>query len=110
MLRRDSIQLSSFFPKGANESLIFKLLKGRPALQVSRAINQEAELSRQDAASLEEILENAKVAMKRSMRRLNRALEQSKSNHMLYLMVFVLACFLMIYLWAKVYRLVKWLL
>ncbi|KAK9843152.1 hypothetical protein WJX74_007709 [Apatococcus lobatus] len=33
--------------------------------QVSRAINQEAELSRQEAASLEEILENAKVAMKR---------------------------------------------
>ena len=81
----------------------------RACLQVSRAINQEAELSRQDAASLEEVLENAKVAMKRSMRRLNRALEQSKSNHLLYLVVFVLGCFLLIYLWAKFYRIIKWL-
>lgn len=77
--------------------------------QVSRAINQETELSRQEAASLEEILDNAKVAMKRSMRRLNRALEQSKSNHLLYLVVFVLAVFFLIYLWAKFYRLMKWL-
>ena len=78
--------------------------------QVSHAINNEAELSRREAASLEEILENAKVAMRRSMQRLNRALEQSKSNHLLYLILFVLACFLLIYLWAKFYRLMKWLL
>ena len=82
----------------------------RTCIQVSKAINQEAELSRQEAASLEEVLENAKVAMKRSMRRLNRALEQSKSNHLLYLVLFVLGCFLLIYLWAKLYRMAKWLL
>ena len=78
-------------------------------MQVSRAINDEAEKSRQEAASLEEILDNAKIALKRSMRRLNRALEQSKSNHLLYLVLFVLGCFFLIYLWAKVYRFAKWL-
>lgn len=55
----------------------------------------------------EEVLDQASLAMKKGMRRVNRALQQSKSNHFMYLAVFCLAIFFALYLWARVYRFVK---
>ena len=55
----------------------------------------------------EEVLDQASLAMKKGMRRVNRALQQSKSNHFMYLAVFCLAIFFALYLWARIYRLVK---
>ena len=55
----------------------------------------------------EEALEQASLAMKKGMRRVNRALQQSKSNHFLYLALFCLAIFFALYLWARIYRFVK---
>lgn len=55
----------------------------------------------------EEALDQASLAMKKGMRRVNRALQQSKSNHFLYLALFCLAIFFALYLWARIYRFVK---
>lgn len=78
-------------------------------LQMSRAIGEENTLQRQQAESLEELMERAKTDLKRGMRRLNRAFQQSRSNHLLYLVVFCIAVFFLLYMWAKMYRMVQWL-
>ncbi|KAL3137019.1 hypothetical protein ABBQ32_006610 [Trebouxia sp. C0010 RCD-2024] len=75
--------------------------------QVARAIGEENVLQSQAANSLEEVLDQAGLAMRKGMRRVNRALQQSKSNHFLYLALFCLAIFFVLYLWARVYRFVK---
>lgn len=75
--------------------------------QVARAIGEENVLQGQAASSLEDVLDQASVAMKKGMRRVNRALQQSKSNHFMYLALFCLAIFFALYLWARIYRFVK---
>ncbi len=45
----------------------------------------------------EEALEKAKMGLSRTMRRLNRTYKQSKSNHLLYLLLFVLGVFFLMY-------------
>ena len=77
-------------------------------LQMSRAIGEESKLQKEQAESLEDLMEKAKVELKRGMRRLNRAFQQSKSNHLLYLVLFCIAVFAFLYVWAKFYRLMKW--
>lgn len=74
---------------------------------MSRAIGEEGRLQKEQAEGLEELMERAKVEVKRGMRRLNRAFQQSRSNHLLYLVIFCIAVFVFLYLWAKFYRLVK---
>ena len=56
----------------------------------------------------EEVLERSRTALKQGIRKLNRAFRQSKSNHLLYLAVFVLAIFFLVYFWSKVYRTIRW--
>ena len=53
-------------------------------------------------------MEQTKVALKHGMRRINRALKQSKSNHLLYLTLFVICIFFLVYFWTKVARWVRW--
>ena len=55
----------------------------------------------------EDVLDQASQAMKKGMQRVNRALQQSKSNHFMYLAVFCLAIFFALYLSARIYRFVK---
>lgn len=47
----------------------------------------------------EETLEKAKLGLSRSMRRLNRTYQRSKSNHLLYLLLFVVGVFFVFYWW-----------
>jgi predicted PurR-regulated permease PerM len=75
---------------------------------MSRAIGEESRLQKEQAESLEDLMEKAKVELKRGMRRLSRAFQQSKSNHLLYLVLFCVAVFAFLYVWAKFYRLMKW--
>ena len=77
-------------------------------LQMSRAIGEESRLQRVQTEGLEELFERAKTEMKRGMRRLNRAFQQSKSNHLLYLAIFCIAVFVFLYVWAKMFRLLRW--
>ncbi len=57
----------------------------------------------------EDAMEKARATLKKTMKRMDRAYRDSKSNHMLYLFVFALAAFFIIYAWHRVYRLLKWL-
>ena len=56
-----------------------------------------------------ETLERSTAALKQGMRRLNKAYKESKSNHLLYLVLFALAIFVALYLFAKAYRTIRWL-
>ena len=58
----------------------------------------------------EEAMEKARAGLRKTMRRLNRTYEQSKSNHILYLLLFAVGVFVLLYSWLKFYRLVKWIL
>ena len=55
-------------------------------------------------------MEKARLALKKSMKRMNKAYEQSKSNHLLYLVLFSLATLFGLYFFAKVVATIRWLL
>lgn len=76
--------------------------------QVSQAIQEENRLTGQVMDSLEGAMDQARASLKKTMRRLGRAYEQSRSNHMLYLILFALALFFGLYFWNRLYRLLKW--
>ena len=76
--------------------------------QVSEAIQEENRLTGQVMDSLEGAMDQARASLKKTMRRLGRAYEQSRSNHMLYLILFALALFFGLYFWNRLYRLLKW--
>ncbi len=50
-------------------------------------------------------MERAKLALRRTMKRLNVAYRQAQSNHLLYLALFAMALLLSVYVAAKVYHL-----
>ena len=77
-------------------------------MQMSMAIGEENKLQKQAAETLSEYLEQADVALRRGMRRVNKALRQSKSNHLLYLALFCLGVFFMLYFIIRTYKLVVW--
>ena len=56
----------------------------------------------------EEAMEQARSGLRKTMRRLNRTYERSKSNHILYLLLFAVGVFAVLYTWIKFYRLVRW--
>ena len=56
----------------------------------------------------EEVLERSRMALRQSMHKLKRAFKQSKSNHLLYLALFVVGIFCIVYFWSKVYRTIRW--
>lgn len=77
-------------------------------MQMSMAIGEENKLQKQAAETLSEYLEQADVALRRGMRRVNKALRQSTSNHLLYLALFCLGVFFMLYFVIRTYKLVVW--
>ena len=77
-------------------------------MQMSMAIGEENKLQKQAAETLSDYLEQADVALRRGMRRVNKALRQSKSNHLLYLALFCLGVFFMLYFLIRTYKLIAW--
>lgn len=75
---------------------------------MSEAIGEENRLTAQVMDSLETAMEQARLSLRKTMKRLGRAFRQSKSNHMLYLMLFGLAMFFAVFFWSKLSRLWKW--
>jgi len=75
---------------------------------VSEAIAEENRLTSQVMEGLETAMEQARLSLKKTMKRLNRAYTQSKSNHMLYLILFALGLFFFVYFWNRVIRLLRW--
>lgn len=60
------------------------------------------------AFAQEQALDTSAQALKQASRRLQKAMAQSKSNHVLYVFLFAFAMILMVYFWSKVYRLLTW--
>lgn len=56
----------------------------------------------------EEAMEKARAGLRKTVRRLNRTYEQSKSNHILYLLLFAVGVFTVLYTWIKFYRMIRW--
>lgn len=75
---------------------------------MSMAIGEENKLQKQAAETLSEYMEQAEIALKRGMRRVNKALRQSKSNHLLYLALFCLGIFFLLYFLIRTYKLLVW--
>lgn len=69
--------------------------------EVSKAIHEESQQQSQLMQSLEEVLERGRLALKQTMRRLNRVYDQSQSNHLLWLFLFALAIILGTWFLAK---------
>ena len=82
----------------------------RPAApaQVSEAIGEESRLTGQVMEGLESAMEQARLSLKKTMKRMGRAMEQARSNHMLYLILFAVALFFALYFWNRVYKFLKW--
>lgn len=76
---------------------------------MSEAIGEENRLTAQVMDSLETAMEQARLSLRKTMKRLGRAYRQSRSNHMLYLVMFALAMFFAVYFWSKLSRFFKWL-
>ncbi|KAL4447674.1 hypothetical protein ABPG75_004893 [Micractinium tetrahymenae] len=76
--------------------------------QVSEAISEENRLTAQVMDGLETAMDQARASLRKTMKRLNRAYADSKSNHMLFLILFAVALFFAVYFWNKVHRLIKW--
>ena len=70
-------------------------------------IGDESRLQGQLLANLDETLQKARQGVKRGLRKMDKAFKQVNSNHILYLMAFVVMLFLGMYVWAKTYRAVK---
>lgn len=49
-------------------------------------------------------MDQARASLRKTMKRLNRAYADSKSNHMLYLILFALALFFAVFFWNKARR------
>ena len=81
--------------------------KGGLMKRLAGDIQEESALQRDLLNGLEETVNGAKVALKRNMKKMNKAFRQLNSNHVLYLVGFVLLTFLAMYVWAKVYRAFK---
>ena len=59
------------------------------------------------ALKQEDAMERAQHAMKRGLRKVNKALQQSKSNHFMHLALFCLFVFFVLYAWLRFYKFVK---
>ena len=46
-------------------------------------------------------MENAKLGLRKGMKRLNRAYKQSKSNHLLFLAIFAFFFFFVLIMWTR---------
>eukprot|EP00192_Tetraselmis_astigmatica_P017854 CAMPEP_0117653064 /NCGR_PEP_ID=MMETSP0804-20121206/2987_1 /TAXON_ID=1074897 /ORGANISM="Tetraselmis astigmatica, Strain CCMP880" /LENGTH=141 /DNA_ID=CAMNT_0005459205 /DNA_START=169 /DNA_END=594 /DNA_ORIENTATION=- len=75
---------------------------------MSQQIGESSRENSQILAGLEETMEKVRMTLKRSMKRMNKAYEQSKSNHLLYLILFSLATLFGLYFFAKVVGTIRW--
>ena len=55
----------------------------------------------------QDVMENTKLAMKKGMKRLNRAFAQSNSSHLIYLALFVVGLFCVVMFWTRVVRFLR---
>mmetsp|Transcript_2932 Transcript_2932/g.7914 ORF Transcript_2932/g.7914 Transcript_2932/m.7914 type:complete len:127 (-) Transcript_2932:1371-1751(-) len=72
--------------------------------QISMAIDEERKQQGEIIDQLDESMANAKLVLDRTMKRLNVAWNHARSNHMLVLVLSAILLFFAIYVFAKIYR------
>eukprot|EP00798_Chlamydomonas_sp_ICE-L_P022871 gene22871-30044_t len=72
--------------------------------EMSLAIEDERKQQGELINSMEDVMERAKMGLKRTMQRLNVAYTQAQSNHLLFLVLFAMVLLFGIYVLAKVYH------
>jgi t-SNARE complex subunit (syntaxin) len=72
---------------------------------ISMAIQDEVQVQNQLLESLSEAMERAQVALKRNMKRLDKAFRQAQGRHMIYLILF---CFLIVWFVYFMRKVNKW--
>ncbi|WIA09200.1 hypothetical protein OEZ85_008610 [Tetradesmus obliquus] len=73
--------------------------------QMALAIEEETKLTGTAMEGLEEAMEKAKLKLRQAMRRLNIAYKQSRSNLMLYVVLFIVGICLLVFVLNKLRRL-----
>mmetsp|Transcript_13568 Transcript_13568/g.41031 ORF Transcript_13568/g.41031 Transcript_13568/m.41031 type:complete len:125 (-) Transcript_13568:1251-1625(-) len=76
--------------------------------QVAGAIHEEQNVQNGILSNLEETMEQARLGLSTTMKRLSRTIQGSKSNHLLYLLLFAVGVMAALWLLTKAYRIVRW--
>lgn len=73
--------------------------------QVSSSIHEGNQLTGQIMESLETAMDTAKASLRQTMKRLDEVARKTKSNHLLYVILFGLVILLGVYFWTKISKL-----
>ena len=74
---------------------------------VSKAIREEASITGKILETLESSMDMAKVTLKQTMKRLDRVSKKTRSNHVLYVVLFGVLIFFCVFFWLKVRNLLR---
>ncbi|XP_076916962.1 bet1-like protein At1g29060 [Bidens hawaiensis] len=69
---------------------------------VASEIESEAKNQNELISQLQMALMKAEAGVKNNMRKLNKSIIQSGSNHVLHVVLFALFCVFLVYMWSKV--------
>ncbi|KAL9234693.1 hypothetical protein vseg_009532 [Gypsophila vaccaria] len=71
---------------------------------VAQEIQSEAQYQNEFMNQLQMTLIKAQASLKNNMRRLNRSMVRSGSNHIMHVVLFALFCCFLVYVWSKFSR------
>ena len=74
---------------------------------VSKAIQEETTVTGKILEALSSSMESASLTLKQTMKRLDRVSRKTRSNHVLYVVVFGVAIFFAVFFWIKVRNFLK---
>ncbi|GAB4859915.1 hypothetical protein Ancab_011396 [Ancistrocladus abbreviatus] len=101
----DEIQLQIDPMHGDLDDEIMGLRKQVRLLRnVAQEIETEAKFQNDFMNQLQMILIKAQAGVKNNVRRLNKSIVQSGSNHILHVVLFALFCLFLVVLWSKITR------
>ncbi|KAK3236508.1 hypothetical protein CYMTET_53356 [Cymbomonas tetramitiformis] len=84
------------------------VLRGKISMlkEVSAQIGDEVSIRNKLLTDLEGTMEKVSQTIKSSMKKMNKMYNDGSGNHMIFLVLFIFAVFILMYVWKKIYRLV----
>lgn len=73
-------------------------------VQVAEEIGTEMKYQKDFLEQLQMTMIKAQSGVKNNLRRLNKSIIQSGSNHIVHVICFALICFFVVYFWSKMSR------
>ncbi|XP_021900707.1 bet1-like protein At4g14600 isoform X2 [Carica papaya] len=71
---------------------------------VAEEIGSEAKFQRDFLDHLQMTMIKAQAGVKNNLRKLNKSIVRSGSNHVVHVVLFALLCFFIVYLWSKMFK------